>query len=46
MVIGFYSFLGGGHVWLERRSPRLLPFEAKSQLASPFRKRKDVPGDW
>ena len=24
------ALLGGGHVWLERRSPLLLPFEAKS----------------
>ena len=31
------ALLGGGHVWLERRSPLLLPFEVPSQGTSPSR---------
>ena len=38
------ALLGGGRVWLERRSPLLLPFEAKSQLASPSRLAGDCSG--
>ena len=29
------TLLGGGRVWLERRSPLLLPFEVPSQGTSP-----------
>ena len=31
------TLLGGGRVWLERRSPLLLPFEVPSQGTSPSR---------
>ena len=33
----FYALLGGGHVWLERRSPLLLPFGLPSQGNPPSR---------
>ena len=29
-------------VWLELRSPLLLPFESKSQLLSPYKKAKNI----
>ena len=37
-IPGFSQKLIHSSVWLELRSPLLLPFESKSQLLSPYKK--------
>ena len=47
-ILGFSQKHIHSSVWLELRSPLLLPFESKSQLLSPYKKAKNsnaIAGD-